>query len=177
MRKLGNIGTKKNIGQRRGKIGQSQKHDSADKHVCGSAVYTDDRPNTVGQLHAAIGKSTIAHGKILSLDLSEVERSAGVVAVITADDIPGHVDVGPVFPGDLLFASEIVEFNGQALFAVAASSHELACKAATLAKIEYQELPPILSVEQAHEAKSYVRPSHTQKRGDSSNTIADAAHR
>lgn len=181
MRKLGdidtNVDTRKNAGQRRGKVGESRKHDSADKHVCGSAVYIDDRPNTVGQLHAAIGKSTIAHGKILSLDLSEVERAAGVVAVITADDIPGHVDVGPVFPGDLLFASETVEFNGQALFAVAASSHELACKAATLAKIEYQELPPILSVEQAHEAKSYVRPSHTQKRGDSSNAIANAAHR
>ena len=185
MRKLGNldtnvdtnVDTRKNLGERHGKVGQSQKHDSADKHVCGSAVYIDDRPNTVGQLHAAIGKSTIAHGKIVSLDLSEVARAAGVVAVITADDIPGHIDVGPVFPGDLLFASEIVEFNGQALFAVAASSHELACRAVTLAKIEYQELPAIVSVEQAHEANSYVRPSHTQKRGDSSSAIAGAAHR
>ncbi|MFT5574160.1 MAG: xanthine dehydrogenase large subunit [Cryomorphaceae bacterium] len=177
MRKLVDIDGKGRDGLRRGKIGQSLKHDSADKHVCGSAVYIDDRPNTVGQLHAAVGKSAFAHAKVLSLDLSEVAQSPGVVAVVTADDIPGHIDVGPVFPGDLLFASETVEFYGQALFAVAASSHELACKAVQLAKVEYQQLPAVLSVKQAHEAQSYVRPSHTQKRGDSSIAIASSVHR
>jgi xanthine dehydrogenase large subunit len=176
MRKLVDIDAKSRDGLRRGKVGQSHKHDSAEKHVCGSAVYIDDRPNTASQLHAAVGKSTVAHAKLLSLDLSEVARAPGVVAVVTADHILGHIDVGPVFPGDLLFASDAVEFYGQALFAVAASSHELACKAVKLAKIEYQELPPVLSVKQAHDAQSYVRPSHTQKRGDSLSAIAGAAH-
>ena len=51
------------VGQ--GGVGRSKKHESADKHVSGEALYIDDRPSLRGQLHAAAGQSTIAHGLTL----------------------------------------------------------------------------------------------------------------
>ena len=176
MRKLVDIVDKNAPSTRTGEIGKSYKHDSAEKHVSGSALYLDDQTESIGQLHAAVGKSTVAHAKIKSLDLTKVRQAPGVVEVISWADVAGHLDIGAVYPGDLLFAKDIVEFHGQSLFAVAASSHELACKAAKLADVEYEELPAILSVEQAHQAGAYVRPKHTHKRGDSARAIAGAAH-
>lgn len=159
-----------------GGAGSSKTHESADKHVSGSAVYTDDRLEARDQLHAAVGTSSIAHGRIVSMDLSAVREAEGVVAVITAEDIDGHIDIGPVFPGDLLFASEQVEYMGQSLFAVAAHSQKQARLACRLANIEYDEAEPILTVEQALAAQHFVRPSHTQQRGDSGPAIDSAKH-
>ena len=123
-----------------GKVGASRKHESADKHVSGKALYIDDRPVMANHLHGAIGQSTIAHGIVKSMDLSKVKAAPGVVDVLVAGDVPGHLDIGPVFKGDPVLVSDKVEFMGQALFAVAATSHEAAVKAAKLAVVEYEEL-------------------------------------
>jgi len=160
----------------KGGVGTKRKHDSAEKHVSGEAVYIDDRPELANQLHAAIGQSTIAHGLIKKLDLSAVRAAEGVVGVITADDVPGHLDIGPVFPGDPVLAKDRVEFVGQAIFAVAATSHDLARRAAKLAKVEYEELTPVLSVKDALAQENFVRPTHTQQRGDAASAIAKAPH-
>ncbi|MGB1262133.1 MAG: xanthine dehydrogenase molybdopterin binding subunit [Cognaticolwellia sp.] len=159
-----------------GSVGQVKKHDSADKHVSGAALYVDDRPSLHGQLHAAVGQSTIAHGKINSIDLSAVKAAEGVVAVITVDNVPGHTDIGPVFPGDPVLALGKVDYVGQPIFAVAATSHDLARRAVKLAKIEYQELPAVLSVQDALAKQSFVRPPFTMKRGDSMAAIEQAPH-
>ncbi len=159
-----------------GGVGARRKHESADKHVSGEAVYIDDRPELANQLHAAIGQSSVAHGLIKKLDLSAVYAAEGVVEVITADDVPGHLDIGPVFPGDPVLARDKVEFVGQAIFAVAATSHELARRAAKLAKVEYEELTPVLSVKDALAKENFVRPPHTQQRGDAANAIDRAPH-
>lgn len=157
-----------------GGVGQSKKHESADKHVAGEAVYIADRPDLRGQLHAAVGQSAHAHAKILSMDLSQVEKAEGVVAVISAKDVPGHVDIGPVFPGDPVLVPDTAEYLGQPLFAVAATSHELARKAVKLAKIEYEVLEPVLCVKQALKQKHFVRPPFTMKRGDATSAIKSA---
>jgi xanthine dehydrogenase large subunit len=159
-----------------GGVGRSVKHESADKHVSGEAIYIDDRPEPRGQLHAAVGQSTVAHGNIKSMDLSAVKAAEGVISVITVEDVPGHTDIGPVFPGDPVLAIGKVEFIGQPLFAVAATSHELARRAVTLAKIEYEELPAVLTVKDALAQKSFVRPPFTMKRGDSAAAIENSAH-
>lgn len=157
-----------------GGVGQSRKHESAEKQVSGEAIYIDDRPETAKQLFAAIGQSTVAHGKIKSIDLSAVKAAPGVVCVITAEDVPGHIDIGPVFPGDSVLVEEHVEFYGQAIFAVAARSFEQARLAVKLAKIEYETLPAVLSVKDALDNQSFVRPTHTNKRGDSDRAIERA---
>ncbi|KXJ57054.1 MAG: aldehyde oxidase, partial [Colwellia sp. Phe_37] len=159
-----------------GGVGRSKKHESADKHVSGEALYIDDRPSLRGQLHAAVGQSTIAHGIIKHLDLSAVKTAEGVVAVITVDDVPGQTDIGPVFPGDPVLALGKVEYIGQPIFAVAATSYDLARKAVKLAKVEYQELDAVLSVKDALAKQSFVRPPFTMRRGDSATAIAQAEH-
>ena len=116
-------------------INEKRPHDSARKHVSGLADYTDDINEPHGTLYGAIGWSKQAYALIKKIDLSEVWKSEGVITVITTSDIPGRNDVGPVFNGDPIFPSKKVEFYGQPLFAVAASSTELARKAVLKAKI------------------------------------------
>lgn len=141
-------------------------HDSAAKHVSGTAVYIDDIPPDHEQKYVAVGGSEIAHGEILSLDLSAVLESEGVVDVITVKDIPGHGDIGPVFPGDPLLTSKAIDFYGQAVFAVLARSHDLARRAVTKARIEYQKAEPVLDLNVAIEHEYYVRPPHRMQRGE-----------
>ena len=153
-------------------------HDSAVAHVTGAALYVDD-DHTFGQcLSVAIGGSQIAHGHIKSIDLSRVRLADGVVDVITHEDIPGHKDIGPVFPGDLLLSDGLVEFVGQPIFAVLANTHAQARRAVTLADIQYTEETPVLDLRQAMEQRYYVRPPHTMKRGDSASVFAsiDSKH-
>ncbi|WP_076416715.1 xanthine dehydrogenase molybdopterin binding subunit [Shewanella sp. UCD-KL12] len=159
-----------------GGVGRSKKHESAEKHVSGDAVYIDDKPELRGQLHAAVGQSTVAHANIKSIDLSAVKAAEGVIAVITVDNVPGHTDIGPVFPGDPVLAIGKVEYIGQPIFAVAATSHDLANRATKLAKIEYEELEAVLSVKDALAKQSFVRPPYTMQRGDSESAIASAEH-
>ena len=70
-------------------------HDSGAKHVQGSAEYIDDIPEPIGTLHIAVGGTPVARGWLRRLDLSEVRNAPGVVAVVTAADIPGKNDISP----------------------------------------------------------------------------------
>ena len=157
-----------------GHFGKPIRHDSAGKHVTGEALYVDDIPVPADTLHAAVGLSKIAHGRVLKLDLEAVRGAPGVVAVLTSEDIPGEVDIGPVFPGDPLMVETEVESAGQVLFAVAATSHEAACNAAGLAAVEIQSLPAQLKIEDGLAAGSYVRPSHSMQTGDAVEALAQS---
>ncbi|MBU5615966.1 xanthine dehydrogenase molybdopterin binding subunit [Psychrobacter sp. TAE2020] len=159
------------------KIGTSAKHDSAISHVMGSATYVDDILKPQDTLHVAIGKSTQAHARILSMDLSEVKAAAGVVDVITFADLPAKTDIGPVFDGDPLMVDQITEYVGQTLFAVVAVSHRAAKKASLKALVNYEPLPAILTIEQALEQEQFVRPSHFMQRGDTEAELDKATTR
>jgi len=100
------------------------------------------------------------------MDLEPVRQSPGVVAVVAAGDIPGANNIGPVFPDEPLFAAELAEFRGQPLFAVAATSAELARRAARRARVEYEPLEPVVTIEQALEKQQFVHPTLEIKRGD-----------
>ena len=141
-------------GQAVGIAGQSALHDSAWLHVRGQARYIDDLREPEGLLHAAVGHSEEAHARITSMDLSAVRAS-----------------------GDPVLASELVEHIGQPIFAVAATSHTAARKAARLAKVEYEPLHAVLSTQEALDTSFFVRPSHTQQRGDPDKALASAPHR
>ena len=161
----------------RGGVAAAVPHNSAHKHVSGEAIYIDDLPEPSGILHAAVGLSTKAHAEILRMDLDPVRAAPGVVAVVSAADVPGSNDIGPVFPGDPLFAEGVVEYAGQALFAVAAATVEQARRAARLARVEYRELEAILTVEDALAKEATVVPSHAMQRGDPEAALAGAPHR
>ncbi len=151
-------------------------HDSAVKHVTGAAIYIDDIAPVLDQKYVAIGGSTIAHGVIVSINLDEVRHSDGVVDVILAQDIPGHVDIGPVFPGDPLLTSTKVEFIGQAIFAVLASSHDAARRAIGKAHVEYKAEAPVLDIDTAIEREFYVRPPHQMRRGAADQKLNEAGN-
>ena len=120
-------------------INEKIPHESAIKHVSGKAHYTDDIPEPPGTLYGAIGWSKKAHAIIKKINLDEVIKSEGVVAVVTADDIIGRNDVGPVYDGDPIFPKK-AEYYGQPLYAVAATTTELARKAVLKAKISIKHL-------------------------------------
>jgi len=164
-------------GEITGGVGQAVPHDSSHLHVSGEALYTDDIPEPRGLLHLAVGMSMRAHAKIRQLDLRAVREAPGVLEVMIADDIPGENNCGPVVADDPILAPGIVQYVGQALFSVAASTVEQARKAARLAHIEYEELQPILDPLTAVEAGLFVLPTQTLKRGDSRAAIANAQHR
>ncbi|MBX2870302.1 MAG: xanthine dehydrogenase molybdopterin binding subunit [Acidiferrobacterales bacterium] len=159
------------------RIGSALPHDSARKHVTGEATYVEDMPKLVGQRYACVGRSSIASGKIISMDLQPVLEAQGVIDVISASDIPGGIDIGPVFPGDPLLTDSLVEYVGQPIFAVLATSHERARKAVTLANIEYQLQTPVLDLQQAIDQKFFVRPPHTMQRGEADTALAKSKHR
>ncbi|MBB3232172.1 xanthine dehydrogenase molybdopterin binding subunit [Halomonas stenophila] len=159
-----------------GGAGTSRAHESAIKHVTGRAAYIDDIPSPAGTLHVALGLSPVAHGRLTRLDLEKVRTAPGVVDVITLADVPGHTDIGPVFPGDPLFADDEISYVGQCLFAVAAESHKAARLAVQAAVVEIDEQPASLDPVAAAEREDFVRPTHTHERGDWRRALTDAPH-
>ena len=152
-------------------------HESAHKHVAGSAVYIDDMPELPGTLFTHVFVSPKAHARIVRLDVSAARQAPGVRAVLTHEDVPGKVDIGSVFPGDPVLAVDLVEYVGQAIVAIAADTIDQARRAADLVQIDYQELPAILTIEAALAAKSFIGPSLTMRLGDSAAALAAAPHR
>ncbi|MGB0497523.1 MAG: xanthine dehydrogenase molybdopterin binding subunit [Rubricella sp.] len=149
-------------------------HDSGRLHVSGQATYVDDIPTPEGTLHLAFGLSTIARGRIAAMDLSAVHAADGVVDVLTREDIPGHNDISPnpawhepLFPeGDATDPRPAIHYHGQPLFAVIATSHLAARKAARLARVEYEEHTPVLTLDDAIAAMHRIEEPRIWGRGD-----------
>ncbi len=169
--------TKHAAGQIRGGVGEAEPHESARLHVTGAALYTDDIPLPDGSLHAAIGLSERAHARIRRLDLDAVRGAPGVVTVLTAADIPGENNHGPVVHDDPIFATDVVEYDGQSLFAVVARSVSAARRALRLARVEYEDLEPIRDARTALALHSFVLPTRTLARGEAADAIRAAPHR
>ncbi len=146
-------------------IEQVRPHESGSKHVSGYANYIDDIVEPKGTLHGAIGYSKKAHALISKINLDEVWKSEGVITVVTERDIPGRNDVGPVYDGDPIFSKK-AEYFGQPLFAVAATSTELARKAVLKAKINYKILKPIIDPKESLRKKLFVLKGRKIKRGN-----------
>ncbi len=163
-------------------VGRSHPHESAHLHVAGSAPYTDDLPERVGTLHAALGLSPLAHGVIEAIDLDLIRAQPGVVDVFVAADIPGDNECGSLVKDDPILAGgagDTLRYVGQPVFAVVATTRGAARRAAALAKtaIRARALPPILTPVAAHAAQQYVVPPMHLIRGDAQGAIAAAPHR
>ena len=157
-------------------INEERPHESSIKHVSGQALYTDDIIESPGTLYGAIGWSKRAHAIIKKINLEDVKKSEGVVSVITSKDIPGRNDVGPVYDGDPIFPKK-AEYFGQPLFAVAATSTELARKAVLKAKISYKSLKVTNSIQEALKKKLFVLKENKIKKGEPINNINNAPYK
>jgi xanthine dehydrogenase large subunit len=167
----------KPVSRREPAVGSPLPHDSAHLHVTGRASYTDDLPEPRDLLHVAVGMSSVAHANVASVDLTAVLAAPGVVEVCVASDIRGANNYGPIIADDPIFATDLVQYVGQALFAVAATSVDAARKAAGLGKVDYQELDAILDPLLAVEKESFVLPSETLVRGEPDAALKSAPHR
>jgi xanthine dehydrogenase large subunit len=162
-----------------GGVHSSPRHDSAHKHVSGTAVYIDDITEPAGTLHAGLGLSTVAHGILKSVDLSAVRNAPGVVAVLTHEDVPGVNDISPSYMNDdPVLAAGKVQFHGQPIFCVIAETRDQARRAARLAKIEYEELPAEIDIWDLDVSthRQVVTPL-TLKRGDAAAGLEAAPRR
>jgi 4-hydroxybenzoyl-CoA reductase alpha subunit len=117
--------------------------------VTGTAAYAGDLL-LPGMLHGKVLRSPYAHAKILNIDTKKAENLTGVRAVITGKDFPGivvgfmkrYADRPPV-------AIDKVRHYGEAVAAVAAIDEDTAEEALDLIEVEYEELPCVLSWEEA----------------------------
>jgi xanthine dehydrogenase large subunit len=161
------------------RVGISRPHESAHLHVAGEAAYIDDLPELAGTLHAGLGLSPVAHGRLNAIDLDAVRAMPGVVDVLTAADMPGGNDCGPIVHDDPILAEGELRYLGQPVFAVIATSRDAARRAAGQAKrvLTVEASPPVLSHQQAHELGQYVLPPMHLIRGDAAAAIAAAPRR
>ncbi|MEL7104490.1 MAG: xanthine dehydrogenase molybdopterin binding subunit [Pseudomonadota bacterium] len=152
-------------------------HDAAPLHVTGAARYVDDIPLPAGAVHLAFGTSGCAHGKITAMDLSAVRAAPGVIAVMTADDLPFANDVSPSPAPEPLLADGKVHYVGQPVFLVVAETHLEARAAARLGEITYDPLPAILSIDAALAADARFEDGpRIYTRGEAAAAIDGADH-
>lgn len=155
-------------------IGVDHQHESATRHVTGSARYVDDLPEPHETLHAAVGPMTSQIGKLTRCDLTNVINADGVIDVITVADVPGHTDIAPVFDGDPVLANGEILFSGQPVFAVLANTVKQARIAAGFANVEVASRSPSLHANQAREENNFVRPTHKMSVGNAEKQLQQA---
>jgi xanthine dehydrogenase large subunit len=163
--------------QLNGRVGKSRVHESAERHVSGAAEYIDDKTPLTGMLHLCPVLSECAHGRITHIDTAACLQVPGVVRVLSWQDVPGELDIGPLAPGDPLFAKDTVEYHGQVVLMIAADTYDAARVGALAAKITIEPLDAVLDVEQALAQQHFVEQPHVQQRGDADAALAAAPHR
>lgn len=156
------------------KVGLEVSHESADLHVTGAALYTQDLlGRTRDPLHAWPLQAPHAHAWITGLDPEPAYRVPGVVRVLTAADVPGLNDAGekhdePLFPAEVMF-------YGHAVCWVLGETLDAARLGAEAVEVDYEVLPSIVTVREAIAANSYQGSPRTVRRGDAAAGLAGAA--
>ena len=152
-------------------------HDAAALHVTGAARYVDDIPVPSNTLHLAFGLGTIAAGQITQMDLDAVRAAPGVVAVLTADDLPFDADCSPSNHDEPLLATGQVHYAGQPLFVVIATSHLAARQAARRGDVTIAAQTPILSIADALAADTRFEDGpRVYQKGDPDTALPASAH-
>jgi len=157
------------------------RHDGVDK-VIGTAIYTDDLVFD-GMLYAKAKRAMIPHGFLTKLDISKAKALPGVLAVLTADDIPAEHNHGlviydwPVMVG----VGERVRYVGDAIAIIAAETQQIAEQASALIEAEF-DLQPVITnpvqarqegVPQIHEKGNLLKHIKVRK-GDMEKGFAEA---
>ena len=150
------------------------KHESAIGHVTGTAIYTDEQRPPTGLLSVVPVQATHAHARILRIDASRALEMPGVRAVLTAKDVPGENDTGPILHDEPLIPADTVMFHGQAVAWVVAETEPQALAAAKAVRVDYEALPAILDIDQAIAAQSFHLPPAQVACGDAATALRDA---
>lgn len=155
---------------------KSLTHDSALTHVTGESEYIDDRPALSNELQVGVVFSEKAHAKLKKIDLSGAEKTAGFAGAFLAKDF-AHAHWGTIFQDQPFLAEDTVKFVGEGIVVIAAETLESLRACMQAVKITYEELPPILSIEDARKKKSFIGAERSIARGDIETALAQAPHR
>lgn len=157
-------------------VGKAISHESAEGHVTGGALYTDDLvARYPGCLHAWPVQVLHAHASIDAVHLEDALAHPGVVTVLTADDVPGVNNTGAARLDETLFPEEVL-YWGQPVLWVLAETEEAAKIGAGKVRVDVTEKPAILGIEAAIEAESFHTEPGTIARGDAAAALAKAPH-
>jgi len=149
-------------------------HESMIKHVNGESVFVDDILTNEQLLTGYVVYSPYAHAKIKSVNIDSARSMSGVYSILTAADIPGKNQMGPVFKDEVCLVNDKTSFIGQAVCLIAAESEEICRSAAKEVIIKYQPLPNILTIEEAIKKKQQLGETHKITRGNSSAALKDS---
>ncbi len=155
----------------------SAKHESAIGHVTGRAVYTDEQLEPTGLVSLSPVQAPHAHARIVAIDSAAAAAMPGVLAVLTARDVPGENDTGPIVHDEPLIPADTVNFFGQAVAWVVATDEAAARAAAARVRVEYAALPALLTIDAAIAAQSFHLPPVHVIRGDAAAALARSPHR
>ncbi|KAK2857221.1 hypothetical protein Q5P01_005956 [Channa striata] len=157
-------------------VGRPMMHLSALKQATGEALYCDDMPLFENELYLSLVTSGKAHARIVSIDASAAERMPGVVCCVFAEDIPGSNATGTIEYDETVLASHQVTCVGHIIGAVVADTQLHAQKAAKAVKVQYEELEPVITIQEAIAAQSFFQPIRTLQRGDLEAGFKQADH-
>lgn len=145
-------------------------------HTRGESIYVDDIPLQQGTLFAVAFDSSIAHGRIKKLDISQAEAFPGVAKVFTYKDIPGENQIGGIIPDEELLAEKEVHFCGMPIALVVAESDEIAKQAIKLIEVEFEKLIPITNPREAAQQNKLIIAPRTFHIGDTKSQWENCAH-
>ncbi|NJP08681.1 MAG: xanthine dehydrogenase molybdopterin binding subunit [Leptolyngbyaceae cyanobacterium RU_5_1] len=147
-------------------VGKRKSHESAEGHVTGKAVYTDEQRPPVGMLSVYPVLAAHARAKITSIDTSAADEVEGLVTVLTAADVPGENDTGAIAHDEILLPTDEVMYWGQAVAWTVGETEDAARLAAQKITVEYEPLPPVLTIQDAIASDSFHTSPQVIRRGD-----------
>lgn len=139
---------------------------TAEDLVSGQAMFIDDMPSYQNELHLCLVLGKRARAKLVHVDWSDVKVCPGVVDWIDHTSLNGRNMWGIMAVDEEIFASKEVVYWGQPIGAVVAESREQATHAAEKVRIEYEEMPPVLTIEDALKLESFIDGAVVKERGD-----------
>ena len=158
------------------KPSRKRSHESAEHHVSGKAVYTDDQRSPAGMLFLYPVLSPHASAKILKIDPQPAYGIPGVVTVLTAEDIPGENNTGVIIHDEPLLPTE-VSYWGQAVVWVVGETEDAARQGAEKVAVEYEPQAPIATIQDAIALNSFHNQPQVCRRGEPENALPNAAYR
>jgi len=155
-------------------VGTSIAHDAAVGHVTGQAHYIEDLPAMEGELWVDFAGAPVTAGRIVGIDTSAALAVPGVVAIYTHADIDGNQHFGPIFHDEVFLAKDRVDYLHQPVAVIAATDRQVARRAAALVRVQCEQAVPLLEIDEAIAAGSYLGPMRRIERGDVESGLASS---
>jgi len=144
-------------------------------NASGTTRYVDDLPLPASALFAAPVPSPCARGRLRAVDATRALALHPSVRVFAAADVPGENQLGEAVADEPLLVADEWSYMGQPLALVAAEGRSIAREAASLVRIDYEELPPVVDAREAAASGQFILPSRTMRAGDPETAFARCA--